>query len=1191
MDIAREGTPPGLRSEDFANLPPPERRHSERLLPEQAGSPHRSLPPVRSRSPSPQPFKSGLVPGALEDSGSASPKDKKKKKKKDKKKRSRGSSTLSDPGDFPEGENPESPESPGTLASSPIGLASMSSARTPCKFGASCYRKNPDHRRQYSHPGDADHPDTPAPAAEEAEPTPDDEAISRAIAEEEGIAETPSTPLRSASGIVASDAVGLGGVTFPESPRGDSKFSVARSESSLKPRSAAEYESGGVIESNVDLPDRHVEAVAVTPVSGSFATRTTCKFGEECWNTRPEHRARFAHPGDPDHPATASAGASPSHSGGRFGGAGLPSASSAAGGADSEPVVHIDPEPASALSQPIGPEERPTHSPAPMVMDDHDEEEEDDEGSRSAEIDFPDKARKRCGPAAKGIGVGLCLSVCLIAPAILLGFVFDNMVHLREDEQLLEPTWDGGERVTNGPGTVISWPHLRREAFVKRQADRLSQRQFAVLVNRRTQVLRHQKGPGLLFLRPMEDLVEIKSLKVLQLTQYHRLVDQQTGDERIVRGPRTYAPEPLERIVQPVCYSERPQSEGLLWRLDALSPLDNCKMKCSGMESCESFVYCSGIEPSCDYNGQLPTTTPMTTTPTTTTPTTTTLTTTTANVDNSSDNSSDDFFENSAENSSDNSSDNSSELRNNSGNNSFELSYSSSTNPVTTNPVTTTNPVNANSATIQCQALYKVGCELAVDFPEEAVMINAFMGIIVENKTSGVLRLEKTPGLFFPSAYEVLREWRHVKLIDALHYAVTKDMLTGATQVLPGPRLVMLEAYEELIKIGTKVVIKKDEFLRLVDKRTGAERVVVGPASVSPAMEEEMPEGVQKAVLLDPSTSAILLDQSTGQQQLNVTAGILAPKAYETILEVRPKVRVLDHQAVVSRAPNGQLTLHTSPFFLASYHEIFSLHWSVYANYAEEPVPKMNVSVIDLRVQRLPWRCIAITSDSVRIRLAGNTFWTVSDAMRMATSTEDAPSDVAQHSKAKLLSNIAKVNFRDFMASMTTIMDQTSLQQAADAFYSDRGLAVSRIEIVGFDAADDVVAAELRKTVVEVVTQVNRMMQAQTTIDVSSSAMSANIRLEKLRTDLIQQKAVNDLLLAMNDGAKEGARMAEEAKTFLNGLEDSINETDSRVDLYRRYHEHDAVNELTRLFSDGPAQFYLHGNETDIVLANFRSEL
>ena len=34
-----------------------------------------------------------------------------------------------------------------------------------------------------------------------------------------------------------------------------------------------------------------------------------------------------------------------------------------------------------------------------------------------------------------------------------------------------------------------------------------------------------------------------------RLTQYHRLVDALTGDERIVRGPRAYAPEPLENFV------------------------------------------------------------------------------------------------------------------------------------------------------------------------------------------------------------------------------------------------------------------------------------------------------------------------------------------------------------------------------------------------------------------------------------------------------------------------------------------------------------------------------------------------------------------------------------------------------------------------------------------------------------------
>ena len=42
---------------------------------------------------------------------------------------------------------------------------------------------------------------------------------------------------------------------------------------------------------------------------------------------------------------------------------------------------------------------------------------DDQNGSSLAILTLPVcQARKRCGPAAKGIGVGLCLSVCLIAP-------------------------------------------------------------------------------------------------------------------------------------------------------------------------------------------------------------------------------------------------------------------------------------------------------------------------------------------------------------------------------------------------------------------------------------------------------------------------------------------------------------------------------------------------------------------------------------------------------------------------------------------------------------------------------------------------------------------------------------------------------------------------------------------------------
>lgn len=51
---------------------------------------------------------------------------------------------------------------------------------------------------------------------------------------------------------------------------------------------------------------------AVTPAErvGRTATRPRCPVGAGC-GAGPEHRAEFAHPGDPDHPETATTEAAP----------------------------------------------------------------------------------------------------------------------------------------------------------------------------------------------------------------------------------------------------------------------------------------------------------------------------------------------------------------------------------------------------------------------------------------------------------------------------------------------------------------------------------------------------------------------------------------------------------------------------------------------------------------------------------------------------------------------------------------------------------------------------------------------------------------------------------------------------------------------------------------------------------------
>eukprot|EP00913_Durusdinium_trenchii_P000997 g920.t1 len=417
----------------------------------------------------------------------------------------------------------------------------------------------------------------------------------------------------------------------------------------------------------------------------------------------------------------------------------------------------------------------------------------------------------------------------------------------------------------------------------------------------------------------------------------------------------------------------------------------------------------------------------------------------------------------------------------------------------------------------------------------------------------------------------------------AIHTAVAPRANMSKSLVV-----VKMETFAHIAIYAGGLAMHRSITLRFENKDEGIERIGQRWQRLcQDAAPEVMPDGVQAAAMIDDLTSAVSLDRTTGLRSLHaapVSTGLLMPAAYETLLEVRPRIRVLDHQAVVYKTVAGQLTVHTSSFFLAPFDEIFAFPWSLYQDYQPEPAPKISATILDLRVQRLPWRFLALTQDNVRLELTGNTFWQISNVVTMATATEDAPADVAARSRAEVLSRVAEAKYRDFMASLSSITAATTAHSSSDSFYSQRGLSVSRVEIIGYEAVDEGVAEVLRSTVVEVTAQVNRLIQAQTLIDVNASKMSGEIRLEKLRTAFITHKANNDLLLAMNEGAKEPRQLcAHRAR----GRREAV----SRVDLYRQYHEQDAINELTKLFADGPSKFYLHANDTDLVLSNYRTEL
>lgn len=142
---------------------------------------------------------------------------------------------------------------------------------------------------------------------------------------------------------------------------------------------------------------------------------------------------------------------------------------------------------------------------------------------------------KKC--ALKVCGGGCCLGWLIFF--IILG----TSVKYVNDRQQVVYIINGQRTVEQGPFTKIIWPSTRHEI---RNAILLSQREYVVLLHERTQITRHEPGPGQVFMDAWEKKVEIKEKLVLQKREYVRLIHRISGFERVVGGPQILVPEPFE---------------------------------------------------------------------------------------------------------------------------------------------------------------------------------------------------------------------------------------------------------------------------------------------------------------------------------------------------------------------------------------------------------------------------------------------------------------------------------------------------------------------------------------------------------------------------------------------------------------------------------------------------------------------
>lgn len=463
--------------------------------------------------------------------------------------------------------------------------------------------------------------------------------------------------------------------------------------------------------------------------------------------------------------------------------------------------------------------------------------------------------------------------------------------------------------------------------------------------------------------------------------------------------------------------------------------------------------------------------------------------------------------------------------------------------------------------------------------------------VLVQNKMTGRPRHESGPKLLFLDAYDEQVSKQEKIVLHKEQFAIVKNDMSGLPRHEIGPKLLYLNLYDRLIEIRPKVVLQKDQYIRLVDQVTGTERVVRGPLTFVPEPLENSTKGVERAVFLDTDSAALVLDRRTGLQRLVTDQLAFAPAPLEEILEVRELIHIMPHEAVVTRDAGGSLEVHTGTegagngisFFLQPYHEIVEMEWSEHSEVALRrdngrtggQVRKKIVRIIDLRARKMFFEYEVRTSDNVKLELEGTIFYQVVDVGLMIGATSDPEGDVWHHARSALIEAVSNTTLSAFMAGFNRIVMDAFRRQAEDGFYAERGVEMQSMEVTSFDCADSRTAQILQEIIQETTNRINRLTAQESENDVQAAALRMDIQLEKQRTELISTRAENNRLQSRMAGEAEGMKLVRGAATFIGGLNESLPNVSSRVELYRMHENLRSKNLDTQNLASGKAHLFL----------------
>lgn len=402
--------------------------------------------------------------------------------------------------------------------------------------------------------------------------------------------------------------------------------------------------------------------------------------------------------------------------------------------------------------------------------------------------------------------------------------------------------------------------------------------------------------------------------------------------------------------------------------------------------------------------------------------------------------------------------------------------------------------------------------------------------LLIETPTAR--RVANGPGVAWaPPLSRVQR--RAALILGPTADALIRDTHSGELRVVVGPGRHFLAATEELVDRRALIPLRRNQYLRLIDRRSGAIRIERGEQSVSVGPTEEVLDGPSEGVNIDTTTAVLVRDTRTGALELVTTPQVFVPAPQQELVEVRRRVLLEDHEAVVVKEHDGSFRIRRGDhaersFFLAPYSELLTFRWS---SGLHKERRDLRVTHLDLRPKFMWYEFECRTQDNVELVLGVTFFWQIVDVAQMVRTTDDAPGDVCAHARSDIIQAVSQVALERFLAAFNEVIGAAVLGDA-DPFYAERGVVLHAVEVRSVACKDPATQRVLLEIIQETTNRLNRLQQQESENEVRLRQIDGEIAAEQLRGRLLAVQRGVEGEAAGIAGAAEGERV----RAFLAGL-------------------------------------------------------